>query len=615
MKRLWLALLILLLTCLCACSGQDTADETTAAPETTLPPAPPLTIAEGGKCGYTIIRAEKADALEVGAAIRLHKAIGEAAGVSPGLGTDWVKNEADIPTDTPEILVGSTNRAESAAFAKGLLAEDYVIAVSGKRVVILGGTPAATSTAVDAFIERWLDGAVLTLPADLHFTSAGHYAATLTIAGNPAADYRIVIPADADRYLTYAADLLAEAVEDACGAALPVVKDSQSAADREIRLGRTARGGESPLAVSFAGASMCLGQTADDSADVVRIVRGLIACNFTDLADGTVIAFSADSEVRCSLTVNEVPTHPSLAGKRAVALTDQKNAQVSVIDLDAADPTADAALLWSWKPTSALGFAADGYANSIDEAKLRYDGLNNRFLVCVTSSAGFMGVATYPEGECVWNGTAKIGPHSIEWLPNGNVAVASSGNSNTANGCIRIYAASQGKTSNVYAEAKLVSAHGVVWDETLGLLWGLGADEVRAYRIGGTDAAPTITEVVSLRAKMPHGGGHDLQPDPNNPDVLWVSGKNVLRLDKKTGKFDASFAAAKTVNSGSIKAFGSFPDGMMLRAVATKVYKAHDTDTLVWFVPGADGKLTKKSAVFANRAFYKARIFTAAYGG
>lgn len=615
MKRFWLVLTLFALTLLCACSGGDVPAETTAALETTLPATPPIVIAEGGKSDYAIIRAENGDAAEIDAAVRLHKVISEATGASPKLTTDWVKNEADIPTDTLEILVGATNRAESAAFADGLLAQDYVIAVSGKRVVILGGTPDKTAEAVETFISRYLDGETLSLPADLRISSVGHYAATLTIAGNPAVDYRIVIPKSADRYLTYAADLLAEAVEDACGATLAVVRDSEPAADREIRLGRTARGGESPFAVSFDGASMCLGQTVDDSVEVVRIVRGLIECNFTDLADGTAIAFTADSEVRCSLAETETPTHPSLVGKRAVALADQLNAEVAVIDLDAADPTAERALLWSWKPTAALGFTADGYANSIDEAKLRYDALNNRFLVCVTSSAGFMGVGTYPEGECVWNGTATIGPHSIEWLPNGNVAVACSGNTNTENGCVRIYAASQGKTSNVYAEAKLVSAHGVVWDEALGVLWALGAETVHAYRIGGTDAAPTITEVVSLRAKMPHGGGHDLQPDPNDPDVLWVSGKNVLRLDKRTGKFDAAFDAAETVNASSIKAFGNFADGTMVRSVATKVYKDHDTDTLVWFAPDASGKLVKHSAVFAKRAFYKARIWNAAYGG
>ncbi len=609
MKRFlkWVAVLLFLLV-FSACAGEGSAVETTALPTTTLPPTPPLDLTDG----YTIVRAEEGDAIVVDAAVRLHKAMQE-RGAPVGLGTDWVKNEADIPTDTPEILVGMTNRAESAAFADGLLAEDYVIAVSGRRVVILGGTSAATSAAVDAFIARYLDGTSLALPADLHFTSAGHYAATLTIAGNPAADYRIVIPKRADRYLTYAADLLAETIEDACGAALTIVTDDTPETACEIRLGTTARGGVSLDAVSFVGASLCLGQTAD-SAEVVRIVRGLIACNFTDPADGTAIAFAPEQEVLCALPETEMPMHAGLVGKRAVALTDQKRAEVAVIDLDAPDPTADSALIWSWRPSTSGGFHLEGYDRSIDEAKLRYDSRNGRWVVCVTSSAGFMGVATYPEGECVWNGVAKIGPHSIEWLPNGNVAVASSGNSDYSRGCIRIYAASQGKTNNIYAEAMLPGAHGVVWDETLGLLWGLGDDVVCAYRIGGTDAAPTITEVEALRAKMPHAGGHDLQSDPSDPNVLWVSGKNVLRLDKRTGQFDAAFTGAETVNSSSIKAFGSFADGTMVRSVATKVYKNHDTDTLVWFTPGADGKPLKHSAVFANRAFYKARIWNAEMG-
>lgn len=611
MRRIMIACLLSVLLCLCGCGGGALPAETTAVPETTLPPPPPLDLSQG----YTIVRPEMGEAIEIDAAIRLHKAMLE-RGAAVGLGTDWVKKENDIPTDTPEILVGQTNRAESITVGKGLLSEDYVIAVRGRRVVILGGTPAATSAGVDAFVERYLSGNTFTLPAGLLFSNAGHYAATLTIAGRPAQEYRIVIPKGADRYLVYAADLLAEAVREATGVDLPIFSDSEPLRECEIRLGRTARGGGSSAPISFDGLCLCLGQTSDDSAEVVRIVRGLIACNFTDLAEGTAIAFTPEQEVLCELPAAEVPMHhPTLVGKRAVALTDQKNARVAVVDLNAPDPTADAALIWTWRPTKDAGFDVTGYANSIDEAKLCYDSRSNRWLVCVTSSAGFMGVATYPEGECVWNGVAKIGPHSIEWLPNGNVAVASSGNSNTENGCIRIYAASQGSTNNIYAEAKLVSAHGVVWDETLGVLWALGADEVRAYRVGGTDAAPTITEVESLRAKMPHAGGHDLQADPQDPDVLWVSGKNVLRLDKKTGKYDAAFDAAATVNSGSIKAFGSYADGVMVRAVATKVYKDHDTDTLVWFVPGADGKPVKHSAVFADRAFYKARIWNPGYGG
>ena len=606
----YVLLMLSLLLLLCGCGGAEVSAETTGLPETTASPLPPIDLS----AGYTIVRPEEGDALEIDAAVRLYRAFDE-AGVEIRLGTDWVKREEDIPTDTPEILIGATNRAETLACADGLLSEDYVIAVRGKRVVILGGTAAATSAAVDAFIDRYMGGETPTLPADLLFGSAGHYAATLTIAGRPAADFCIVVPQNGDRYLTYAADLLAEAIEDACGATLSVVRDSEVEHACEIRLGRTARGGRASAAVSFDGTSMCLGQSADDSAEVVRIVRGLIACNLTDLADGTVIALDDKQEVRCTLDIPQTAVHPDLVGKRAVALTDQKNACVAVVDLDAADPTEKSALIWEWRPTAAAGFALDGYANSIDEAKLCYDSANGRWLVCVTSSAGFFGVATYPEGECVWNGCARIGPHSIAWLPNGNVAVASSGNSNTANGGIRIYAASQGKNNAGYAEVKLESAHGVVWDDTLGVLWALGADVVCAYRIGGTDAAPTITEVTTLRAKMPHAGGHDLQADPCDPDVLWVSGKNVLRLDKKTGKYDADFSGAETVNSGSIKAFGNFADGVMVRAKATKVYKDHDTDTLVWFVPGTDGVLSQQSAVFSDRAFYKARIWTPEYGG
>lgn len=610
MKRLISLFLFACLLCtVCACGGEPPADVPgdTSAPETTAAPA--MMPVDMGQ--YRIVRADKGSAEETSAATRLYSALLAQFGNAPELTTDWVRTEADIPVDTPEILVGATNRAESKEFAEGLLAEDYVIAVSGRRVVILGGSPAKTAEAVEYFIDTYVGTETeLALPADLHFLTAGNYPAEITVAGQPIAEYCVVIPAGSDRYTAYAAELFCEAVRAACGASLAVIEDSTPVAPREIRLGKTARSGAGEGAVVFDGANLCIGQASADSSELVRTVRGLIAHHLSDLDYETKIDFNADIPINCTLAALDIPEIPLLDGKRAVALTDQKNAEVAVIDLDAADPAAKEAVLWHWTPTTSLGYNTDGFGTSVDEAKLRYDGVNGRFLLCVTSSAGFMGITSFPDGACVWNTTEKIGPHSIELLPGGNVAVASSGNGDDTVAGIRVYAASQGKNNRTYAEVLLPGAHGVVWDDTLGVLWGLGHTQVCAYRIGGTDSYPTITEVESLRIDLSCKSGHDLQTDPTDPTVMWVAAAKLLRVDKTTGQCTEMKAPVFVKGTKSI---GNFPDGTVVRSAATKVYKDHDTDTLTVLIPKESGDWETKKIIFSDRAFYKARILSPAY--
>lgn len=610
MKRLLsLFLLACLLCAACACGGEPShsVPGDTSAPETTAVPI--MMSLDMGQ--YSIVRADDGAAEEVSAATRLYSALLDQFGTAPELTTDWARTEADIPADTPEILVGATNRAESGQFAEGLLAEDYVIAVSGRRVVILGGSPAKTAEAVEYFLANYVGtGTELALPADLHFLTAGNYPAEISVAGHPIAEYCVVIPAESDRYTAYAAQLFCEAVRKACGISLAVAEDSAPAAPYEIRLGKTARSGAGEGDIVFDGANLCIGPTAADSSALVRTVRGLIAHHLTDLDYETKIDFNADMPINCTLETVQISEIPLLEGKRAVALTDQKNAEVAVIDLDAADPAAKEAVLWEWAPTAALGFNNDGFGTSVDEAKLRYDSTTGRFLLCVTSSAGFMGVASFPDGVCVWNATEKIGPHSIELLPGGNVAVASSGNGNDDVAGIRVYAASQGKNNRTYAEALLPGAHGVAWDDTLGVLWGLGHTQLCAYRIGGTDAYPTITEVESLRISLPCKSGHDLQADPTDLTVMWVAAAKLLRVDKTTGQ--CTEMKAPLYVSGT-KSIGNFPDGTVVRSAATNVYKSHDTDTLTVFTPNGSGGWETEKIIFSDRAFYKARIIFPAY--
>lgn len=157
-----------------------------------------------------------------------------------------------------------------------------------------------------------------------------------------------------------------------------------------------------------------------------------------------------------------------------------------------------------------------------------------------------MGVAEYPSGECVWTATVPSGysPHSIEYLPNGNVAVALTGAGDVSKAFVRVYAASVLKNSTVFAEMNLPSAHAVMWDDENDVLWAMGSDTVAAYEIGGTKEKPTMNRINELGGKLSTDGGHDLSLVYGDSTRLWISAKTVWQFNKLTGTFTKTFAGA-----------------------------------------------------------------------
>ncbi|MDD4772580.1 MAG: alpha-amylase family glycosyl hydrolase [Eubacteriales bacterium] len=110
-----------------------------------------------GAAGYSVMRGDTASPVTTQAAVKLRRAIAEATGEEIGIATDYIKDPSEIPGDAREILVGETNRAESAD-AVGQLGEyDYIIKRKGERIIIAGGSDMATAAAVDRFIADYID--------------------------------------------------------------------------------------------------------------------------------------------------------------------------------------------------------------------------------------------------------------------------------------------------------------------------------------------------------------------------------------------------------------------------------------------------------------------------
>ena len=147
------ALVFILILCMLGCTPDEPINE----PPQDSTPAVDNILNGISLSEYTLVRNEYANAVEKDAASKLYTAIKDATGITMKITTDWNGSfNAPAPTDTLEILVGVTNRAESAEVLATLGENEYACVVKGKRLVIIGQCEEATAAAVDAFIAEVL---------------------------------------------------------------------------------------------------------------------------------------------------------------------------------------------------------------------------------------------------------------------------------------------------------------------------------------------------------------------------------------------------------------------------------------------------------------------------
>ena len=607
------ALLMTVCMLLGACTPVNTGDAEATSDE---PPAM-ISLAAGGATEYTIIRPEKnyGDVLK-DAVNGLRAAFKEYTAAEPEVIEDWVKDVSELPAQAKEILIGETNRAESAAALEGLKADDFCIradAASG-RIVIVGGSDPATAGAVEYFIEHFVrtaaDGGAVEISEGFCYTFAADYTITrLTLCGRDIGEYEIVIPDSANRDGKYASLLIAAAITDKTGITLPVVAEKKVSGGPAILTGRTATG-----AVSCAEGEFCIGSARGGAASVlvggdkgraVAAARAFIERYISGASGEVSIELTEATAEKYSPAVYPDDALGIVGGTR-VALADQKNAACVVVDI--ADGS-NAKALWSFAPTPGEGFNTSGYGNRIDECRLRYSEVLGTYVLGITSSSGCIAVAEYPSGKRVFSTSAPgYGPHSIEYLPCGAVAVACSGNGDESKACVRFYPAdADGKIVKQYQSIALEGAHGVIWDDVRGVLWTLGTKKIIAFEVVGEGEEAKLSEISLYGASIPKSGGHDISAVMGDSDKMWIGGANIVLFDKSSGSFSD---APGSVSTGSVKCIGNLEDGRMIRTVAANVYAAHDTDRFLLF--DAQGNMLSE-VVFPTRAFYKARLFDPRY--
>ena len=171
-----LLLLAVLAAILAGCGNATTPEEPTeTVPETTgqtetepseteTEPARIVDIIKGGKSDYTLMRSDThCSASLTSSIVQFNKTIASVLGSSLPIKVDWVANEEEIPTDTLEILIGQTNRAETKTLMAKLQKSQFLIGVLNNRLVILGYNDNLTRAALTYFAETYLTGQDLSL--------------------------------------------------------------------------------------------------------------------------------------------------------------------------------------------------------------------------------------------------------------------------------------------------------------------------------------------------------------------------------------------------------------------------------------------------------------------
>lgn len=209
---------------------QNQPETTTLVDTVSTPSGIPLSeIAE-----YRVIRAEDADEMEVNAARDLRDALKKACTAELMLATDFYREGlAGYEIGEKEILVGQTNREETALFLRGLRADDYGYGMVNGKLVIAGHTANATKAAVALFcrevIDQLAEGSEFLIMEDTQRVKTGIYdVESIQLCGRSITEYTIVYPAENLAFEKTLAELLADRIAEMSGYILPVAANNMA---------------------------------------------------------------------------------------------------------------------------------------------------------------------------------------------------------------------------------------------------------------------------------------------------------------------------------------------------------------------------------------------------
>lgn len=126
---------------------------------------------------YAIVRPEKTSEKLLDDLSVLYLKLTRLSGLDNKFQDDVLTSGQEPDPEAKEILVGNTNRPETAEVLSQLTGSEYAIAVVGNKIVIAGMTDSITPAAIQYFTSTYLgDNATGTLPGDLFYKASAEVA-------------------------------------------------------------------------------------------------------------------------------------------------------------------------------------------------------------------------------------------------------------------------------------------------------------------------------------------------------------------------------------------------------------------------------------------------------
>ena len=262
MKRIISLILIfimlssLFVACKPADSGKVEESETSGAGEsssTEVPVETPipedlLVLATGGRCSYAVVRPELCDDTVMAAAQTIRKALVDLGAKDASIKEDFLYGGAQ-PAQY-EILVGQTNREESARVLETAKYNDYFIAVDGDKIIINSYNSEQVLAAAELFASS-IEGSdgELTFSSKNTASFKGEYLLEdIKIGDKSLLGYRIVQPVSSSAFVKNIIIEFQQEVLRLSGIYLPIVGDTRAAVEKELLFGNTKH-----LAVAIGG--------------------------------------------------------------------------------------------------------------------------------------------------------------------------------------------------------------------------------------------------------------------------------------------------------------------------------------------------------------------------
>lgn len=228
------SILALVLLCACGAPGGEDGTESTAPPETAAP-AIDLT-------GYALIRPELADAKVVSMTADLYAQIKQTGGGELAISDDFLPRSTEPDPAKREILIGLTNRPESAQALAALPGYyDFSVGQVGDKLCITANTTEVLADAVAYFAANLTcaDGAVR-YTGGQYLHQAEYPLRDALICGASVTEFAIVYPKGGAREGAAAAQLSRWFAEQT-GHMLPWSDDASAEQKYEILIGKTNR--------------------------------------------------------------------------------------------------------------------------------------------------------------------------------------------------------------------------------------------------------------------------------------------------------------------------------------------------------------------------------------